>query len=61
MINKIKKILNNKQDNKSKEPDDYFVTAKSWADEFYTSAIASRNKWRALSIFILTPCHIFSK
>lgn len=55
MINKIKKMLNNEQGNKSKAPDDYFVTAKSWADEFYTSAIASRNKWRALSIFILTP------
>lgn len=55
MINKIKSFLDNETNNKSKKSDDYFATAKSWADEFYASAIASRNKWRALSIFVLTP------
>ncbi len=35
--------------------DDYFQQAKSWADEFYTSAILSRNRWRAIALFVLTP------
>lgn len=55
MINKIKKCFENALHHDNQGSDDYFTTAKSWADEFYASAIASRNKWRALCLFILTP------
>lgn len=55
MINKIKKWFESALHHDNQASDDYFKTAKSWADEFYTSAITSRNKWRALCIFILTP------
>mgnify|MGYP006419483243 CR=1 FL=1 len=33
----------------------YFTQARSWTDDFYTTVEASRNRWRALSLWILTP------
>lgn len=48
MSDKIKKVDKDKAS-------DYFSQAKSWANDFYTAAILSRNKWRALSLFIQTP------
>ena len=55
MINKIKKWFETALHQEKMDSNDYFSTAKSWADEFYSSTVASRNKWRALSIFILMP------
>lgn len=49
----LKKII---EADKTKNPDqNYFTEAKSWADEFYTSTVKSRNKWRALSLFVEMP------
>jgi type IV secretion system protein VirB8 len=33
----------------------YFQVARSWADDIYTTTITSRNRWRALSLFVLLP------
>lgn len=34
---------------------DYFRLAASWADDFYTATVTSRNRWRALALYGLLP------
>ena len=34
---------------------DYFQLARNWADDFYVSMVAARNRWRAVSLYVLTP------
>lgn len=48
---------NNKAEGKSQNEkrDTYFQVARSWADDFYTSSIISRNRWRAMSLYVLLP------
>lgn len=49
---------NNKtQDNTSKTQNTnaYFKMSGSWADDFYTSSVTSRNRWRAMSLYVLLP------
>lgn len=46
---------NNEKEINTVDNQDYFSQAKSWSDEFYASAVLSRNKWRALSLFVLLP------
>lgn len=42
-------------DKKEIHPVDYFALATSWADDFYVSIEAARNRWKALSLFVLLP------
>ncbi len=36
----------------------YFTLAKSWSDDFYASTEASRNRWKAVSLWFLFPLSI---
>lgn len=36
-------------------PGSYFQLSRSWADDFYTSTVTSRNRWRAMTLYILLP------
>lgn len=44
-----------KSNNEKITPKDYFGLAKSWADDFYTTMEISRNRWKALCLYILLP------
>ncbi len=69
MIQRIIELIKNKKDEFSKKhhlivegiekakvtPHDYFTLAKNWADDFYVVIEASRNRWKALCLWILTP------
>ena len=45
----------NKKPQKKTEPHHYFQSAQSWCDDYYTTAVASRNRWRAFSLVGLMP------
>ncbi len=51
--------MNNKGDKAAMEKipqsESYFQQARSWADDIYTSVITSRNRWRALCLYVLLP------
>lgn len=34
---------------------DYFTLARSWADDFFVSVEASRNRWRSIALWVLVP------
>lgn len=40
---------------KTDEKINYFQTATSWADDYYTMAIASRNRWKAGVLYVALP------
>lgn len=44
----------NKNDNRPIEKN-YFQLAKNWADDYYASAVASRNRWKYLCLFVAIP------
>lgn len=48
-------LIKNETEKESIRPYDYFVLARSWADDFYVSVEASRNRWRAAALYLLTP------
>jgi len=33
----------------------YFERAGSWADDLYTAAVAERNRWKAIALYVLLP------
>ena len=37
------------------ENNDYFQAARSWSDDCFAAAVVSRNRWRAIVIYILLP------
>lgn len=39
----------------TKNSEDYFSLAQHWSDDFYATAVASRNRWRAASLYGLAP------
>lgn len=39
---------------------DYFTLAKQWSDDFYATAVASRNRWRAFCLIGLLPLFAIS-
>jgi type IV secretion system protein VirB8 len=43
---KLTKSIHQKQPNKNNQNQNYFQQAQSWADDYYTLAIASRNRYR---------------
>ncbi len=51
-----KQFYTHPKNNKAiKNTHDYFSRAQSWSDDFYATAVASRNRWRAMSLFGLAP------
>lgn len=37
------------------KPHDYFRLARNWSDDFYAATYASRNRWRAASLYVFLP------
>ena len=52
---KKQKLIKNEIEKESIQPRDYFALARSWADDFYVSVETSRNRWRAATLYLLTP------
>jgi type IV secretion system protein VirB8 len=52
------KLVNHPLTEESVAPYDYFTLARSWNDDFYTCVEASRNRWKAFSLWLLTPVSI---
>lgn len=50
-----KNKITKKHNATSKKPDNYFSQATHWSDDLYATTIASRNRWRAVSLYGLTP------
>jgi len=49
------KLMHSRQSKIQAWSEEYFEIAKSWAYDFYTSTIVSRNRWRLLALGVLMP------
>lgn len=54
LFKKIKESFFKKVSSHS-SPLDYFELARSWAGDFYVNLIGSRNRWRAICLYITLP------